>query len=148
MQRETDPGPASQPLHFQTGRSTRRDLPSFQPLPGVRMEVYSGGRVMMNFVIIEPGGVVGWHSHPHEQCGTVLEGEIHLRVGTEDAEPWILRVGDVYTVAPNTPHGATVGPDGVTVLDIFAPPREDYIAQANAGANSADGTYLTGNPAT
>lgn len=144
MQRETDPGPASQPLHFQTGRSTRRDLPSFQPLPGVRMEVYSGGRVMMNFVIIEPGGVVGWHSHPHEQCGTVLEGEIHLRVGTEDAEPWILRVGDVYTVAPNTPHGATVGPDGVTVLDIFAPPREDYIAQANARRDTTEGTYLAG----
>lgn len=144
MQRETDPGPASQPLHFQTGHSSRPQLASFQPLPGVRMEVYSGGRAMMNFVIIEPGAVVSWHSHPHEQCGTVLEGEIHLRVGTEDAEPWVLRVGDVYTIAPNVPHGATVGPEGVTALDIFAPPREDYIAQANAGRDTTEGTYLAG----
>jgi quercetin dioxygenase-like cupin family protein len=144
MQRETDPGPASQPLHFRTGHSSRPQLPSFSPLPGVRMEVYSGGRAMMNFVVIEPGGTVSWHSHPHEQCGTVLEGEIHLRVGTEDAEPWVLRVGDVYTIAPNVPHSATVGPEGVTALDIFAPPREDYIAQANAGRDTTEGTYLSG----
>ncbi len=87
MQRETDPGPASQPINFRTEWANRKDLPRFKPLPGIEMEVFSGGRAMMNFVIIEPGGIVGWHSHPHEQCGTVIAGEIHLRVGTEDAEP-------------------------------------------------------------
>ena len=146
MQRETDPGPASQPLGFRTEMANRKDLPRFKPLPGIEMEVFSGGRAMMNFVIIEPGGVVGWHSHPHEQCGTVIAGEIHLRVGTEDAEPWVLHVGDVYAIAPNTPHSATVGPEGVTALDIFAPPREDYIAQAMGGRNTAEGTYLAGSP--
>lgn len=146
MQRETDPGPASQPLGFRTEMANRKDLPRFKPLPGIEMEVFSGGRTMMNFVIIAPGGVVGWHSHPHEQCGTVIAGEIHLRVGTEDAEPWVLRVGDVYAIAPNTPHSATVGSEGVTALDIFAPPREDYIAQATGGRNTAEGTYLAGSP--
>lgn len=148
MQRETDPGPASQPLGFKTGWSKRGDLPGFSPLPRVRMDVYGGGRLMMNFVTIEPGGTVGWHSHPHEQAGTVLAGEIHLIVGAEDAEPWVLQVGDVYTIAPNTPHRATVGPEGVVALDIFAPPREDYLAQATARRDTAEGTYLTGSPPT
>ena len=124
----------------------RKDLPRFKPLPGIEMEVFSGGRAMMNFVIIEPGGVVGWHSHPHEQCGTIIEGEIHFRVGTEDAQPWVLHVGDVYAIAPNTPHSATAGPEGVTALDIFAPPREDYITQAMGGRDSTEGTYLAGAP--
>ncbi len=146
MQRVTDPGPASEPLGFRTGMANRKDLARFKPLLGVEMEVYSGGRVMMNFVTIEPGAVVVWHSHPHEQCGTVIEGEIHLRVGTEDAEPWVLRVGDVYAIAPNTPHSATVGPEGVVALDIFAPPREDYIAQANAQRDTMEGTFLAGSP--
>lgn len=148
MQRETEAGPASQPLGFKTEWSKHADMPGFSPLPGVRMDVYSGGRVMMNFVTIDPGATVGWHSHPHEQCGTVLEGEIHLRVGTQDAEPWVLRKGDVYAIAPDTPHSATVGPDGVVALDIFAPPREDYLAQAMAQRNSVEGTYLSGAPPT
>ncbi len=146
MQRTTDPGPAAQPLRFRTEQANRKDLPRFRPLPGVEMEVFSGGRMMMNFVVIEPGAVVTWHSHPHEQCGTVIKGEIHLRVGAEDAEPWVLREGDVYAIAPNTPHSATVGPEGVTALDIFSPPREDYIAQAMSGRDTAEGTYLAESP--
>ena len=34
MQRETDPGPASQPLGFRTEMANRKDLPRFKPLPG------------------------------------------------------------------------------------------------------------------
>lgn len=146
MQRSTEPGPASEPLAFANKWTNRRDMPHFSPLPGVTMYVYSGGRAMMNYIEIAPGGTVPWHRHPHEQMGTVFEGEIRLTVGTEDAEPWVLRRGDFYTIAPNVPHSGVVGDAGCVVLDIFAPPRADYIAQANAGANSAEGTYLTGTP--
>ncbi|MGI8857506.1 MAG: cupin domain-containing protein [Thermomicrobiales bacterium] len=143
MERETGMEPAAQPLGFKTEWSKREDLPGFSPLPGVRMAVYSGGRMMMNFYTIQPGATIGWHSHPHEQCGTILEGEIHLRVGTPDAEPWVLRKGDVYAIAPDTPHSGTAGPDGVVALDIFAPPREDYLTHAQAGRDGAEGTYLS-----
>jgi quercetin dioxygenase-like cupin family protein len=146
MQRETEPGPASQPQNFKTGWAKHGELAGFSPLPGVRMDVYGGGRMMLNFVTIEPGATVGWHSHPHEQGGTVIRGEIRLVVGTQDAEPWVMHPGDVYTVAPNVPHSATVGPEGCVVLDIFAPPREDYLAQAMARRDTAEGTYLTGSP--
>jgi quercetin dioxygenase-like cupin family protein len=143
LQRETGTGPASPLLGFKTEWSKRNDLPGFSPLPGVQMDVYSGGRVMMNFYTIQPGATIGWHSHPHEQCGTVLEGEIHLSVGTRDAEPWVLRAGDVYAIAPDTPHSGTAGPDGVVALDVFAPPREDYLAHAQARRDGTEETYLS-----
>jgi quercetin dioxygenase-like cupin family protein len=137
---------AAQPPEFATGWARRESLPGFSPLPGVRMEVYSGGRAMLNFYTIAPGATIGWHRHPHEQIGTIMEGEIHLRVGTQDAEPWILRKGDVCVIAPDTPHTGTAGPEGVVALDVFAPPREDYLAHAQARRDGTAGTYLSGTP--
>ncbi len=133
---------AAEAAAFRSAWAKRADLPRFAPLPGVRMEVFGGGRMMLNFYTIAPGATIGWHRHPHEQIGTILAGEIHLRVGSEDAEPWVLRTGDVYVVAPDTPHTGTAGPEGVSALDIFSPPREDYLAHATAGTDGAAGTYL------
>ncbi len=142
MQRERGAEHGAGPMGFTTGWARREDLPSFSPLPGVRMAVYGGGRMMLNFYTIAPGATIGWHHHPHEQIGTILEGEIRLRVGSEDAEPWVLRSGDVYVVAPDTPHTGTAGPEGVVALDIFSPPREDYLAHAQAQQDGTAGTYL------
>lgn len=142
MQRATEPGPATQPLPFMTARATQEQLPAITPVTGVTMRMWSGGRAMMNFITLDADGEVAWHSHPHEQLGTVLSGELRLRVGTEDAEPWILRAGDVYAVPPHVGHAATCGPEGAYVLDIFAPPREDYLAQARGVAGNATRTYI------
>lgn len=140
--RETGVGSAAQPRDFATGWARGEDLPAFSPLSGVRMAVYSGARAMLNFYTIAPGETIGWHRHPHEQIGTILEGEIHFRAGAEDATPWVLRKGDVYVVAPDTPHTGTAGSEGVVALDVFAPPREDYLAHAATRQDGIAGTYL------
>jgi quercetin dioxygenase-like cupin family protein len=132
MERVTEPGPAAQPLAFVAAHATQAELAGLNPFPGVLMRLWSGGRVTMNFLTIAAGSDVPWHSHPHEQLGVVLEGELHLIVGAEDAEPWVLHPGDVYAVPPHTGHRATSGPEGTRALDIFAPPREDYLARATS----------------
>jgi len=137
MEYKTKPEPVAPPLPFTAKHTTQDALPGLNPLPGVAMQLYSGGRAMMNFVTMDAGSEVPWHAHPHEQLGTVLKGEIHLFVGSEDAEPWIMHAGDVYALPPHVRHRALTGPEGTTVLDVFAPPREDYLAQA---ANSATGS--------
>ncbi len=137
MERRTEPGPAAPTLPFVAARATQAELAGLEPFPGVLMRLWSGGRVTMNFITVAAGGDVPWHAHPHEQLGVVLEGELHLTVGAEDAEPWVLRPGDVYAVPPHTGHRATSGPEGTRVLDIFAPPREDYLARATSVRDAA-----------
>jgi quercetin dioxygenase-like cupin family protein len=37
-----------------------------------------------------------------------------------------LSVGETYAIPGNTPHSAATGPEGATVIDIFAPVRADW----------------------
>lgn len=115
---DSAPSPASPPIwaNIETMRS-------LSPLPGIEMYPLAGSNMMINFVRIQPGGVVPLHHHPHEQGGTVLEGSIVLTIDGETRE---LRAGDAYIAPPHSVHGAT-SPDGCLVIDVFSPPREDYI---------------------
>ena len=99
-------------------------MPSLNPRPGVTMWPAAGTNMTINFVRIEPGAEVPLHHHPHEQGGTVIEGMIIMTIDGETRE---MRVGDVYVAPPDSVHGATAGPDGCLVVDIFSPPREDYV---------------------
>lgn len=107
----------------------RDSLPRFEALPGVRMAPLGGERLMLNLVWIEPGAVVPRHAHLHEQGGTVLEGELILTVGNERR---VLRPGDLWVIAGDTPHGAVAGANGCLALDVFSPPRQDYLDRARA----------------
>lgn len=114
-------------LEFQPAFYKIDQLPSFSPAEGITMRVMTGGRMMANWVRIEPGRSVPTHAHPHEQIGLVLEGSIDLTLGNETRT---LRPGDAYTIPGNLPHSAVAGPEGCLVLDIFSPPREEYAAAA------------------
>jgi quercetin dioxygenase-like cupin family protein len=82
-----------------------------------------GERITLSVVELDPDAVVAEHSHENEQLGIVLRGRIDFRVGDERRE---LGPGGTWRIAANTPHEATAGPDGAVVLDVFAPPREDF----------------------
>jgi len=101
-------------------------LPKIQPAPGVEMSMMVGGAMMANWVRIEPDAGIPMHSHPHEQLGLVLEGEIEMTIAGDTR---ICRPGDAYTIPGEIPHSGKAGPAGCLVLDLFSPPREDYIAQ-------------------
>lgn len=115
---------------------TRRDeLPTISPLPGVTFRVVPGERVMAAWGRLEPGTSFPVHHHPHEQLGVVLEGAVEIAVGDETRR---LGTGDTYAIPPDVPHGGIAGPDGCLVLEIFSPPREDYLTQAAAAGSSPD----------
>ena len=63
------------------------------------------------------------HSHPHEQMGYILSGKLEFNVNDKTK---ILESGDSYIIKSNIKHGVNVLEDSI-VLDIFTPPREDYI---------------------
>ena len=78
---------------------------------------------MLNLVDLAPDALVPRHSHPHEQLGLVLRGELNLVVAGEEHQ---LREMDAYTLPGELAHEAQAGPQGALVLDVFQPVREDY----------------------
>jgi len=99
------------------------EIPTRVPKEGVTMRVVSGDKGMMVFFDIGPHTEIPPHSHPHEQMGTVLEGEITLIIGNEER---LLNAGDGYVAPSGVAHGARTGNQGAKVVDFFSPPREDY----------------------
>lgn len=76
----------------------------------------------------------GMHEHPeHEQYGLLLSGRLQMFIEDDRVD---LRPGDMYWVPAGTRHGKTlvIGDEDAVLLDIFAPPREDYVAAARGGA--------------
>ncbi len=103
------------------------DVPGIELVPGVSAKFICGEKMMFSIVTIEPGAIVPLHSHPHEQCGTVLEGDMMFFLGSME-NGQLMKAGDFYIATGGTPHSATTaGNERVVALDIFSPPREDYL---------------------
>ncbi|HEY1370697.1 MAG TPA: cupin domain-containing protein [Gaiellaceae bacterium] len=91
--------------------------------PGVRMRPLFGVGAMLNLIDFEPNARVPEHSHPHEQLGIVMEGELTMLI---DGVEHPLGPGDAYQIDGDVPHGAWTGDAPCRVLDVFHPVREDY----------------------
>ena len=99
-------------------------IPTRHLAPGVTLRVFSSKQVMLSLVDLEPGAVVPPHHHPHEQLGIWLAGEAEATIGDSHKH---VRSGDCYYIPGGTNHTFVAGPDGGRALDIFNPPREDYL---------------------
>ncbi|MBI4233715.1 MAG: 2-dehydropantoate 2-reductase [Chloroflexi bacterium] len=95
-----------------------------QLAPGVTTRLAWGERIMLSVVELSPGSAVARHTHPHEQAGMVLEGELEMEIG---AERRALRPGEMYIIPPNIAHAVPRVSGSAKVLDLFSPPREDYM---------------------
>lgn len=100
------------------------ELPSKEIAKGVTMRPLAGEHVMISCVDLSPESAVGLHSHPHEQLGVVLEGQVEMQIGEERRA---LRPGDAYVIPGGTRHGARASGGPARVLDIFYPLREEYL---------------------
>jgi quercetin dioxygenase-like cupin family protein len=88
------------------------------------------GRMMAG----EQGMIVWWdmkacahagsHSHPNEQLVWMMKGRMELRIGGEKR---MMVPGDVAVIPGGINHEAWF-PEDVQVIDIFCPPREDFLA--------------------
>jgi quercetin dioxygenase-like cupin family protein len=87
-----------------------------------------GTNTMLSRLFLKKGAKVPLHSHFHEQISYVLEGALDFRV---DGRQIILRAGEVLCIPPNAPHEAFALEDTVD-LDIFNPPRQDWIERDDA----------------
>lgn len=82
-----------------------------------------GDRITMAAVDLEPNLQVPEHRHENEQLGFVLKGKVTMTIAGEAKE---LGIGEAYAIPSNVPHSASTGPEGATVVDVFAPIRADW----------------------
>ena len=104
------------------------DHPEVELAPGARARTPYGERVMLSRLELEADSVVPTHHHPHEQAGMLLEGEMELTIGDETR---LCRPGDMFIIPGGVPHRARPINGPAVVLDVFSPPREDYVELAN-----------------
>ncbi|MGE0607847.1 MAG: cupin domain-containing protein [Pirellulales bacterium] len=91
--------------------------------PGVQIFTTYGQHSMLSLVEFEPGSIVQEHSHPHEQLGLLLEGELQFTIG---GEPHRVLPGMMWRIPGGVKHSAVAGSAGAKALDTFYPIREDY----------------------
>jgi quercetin dioxygenase-like cupin family protein len=72
-------------------------------------------------------GAILDHSHPHEQTGYLLEG--HLKLTIDNSVSDILP-GDAWAIPGNTHHRAEILENSI-IIEVFTPPREDYLKLNN-----------------
>lgn len=91
--------------------------------PGITTTIYPGEQAMISVVRIQPGVEGTLHHHPEEQWGLCLKGSGTRFQGDDRVD---VSVGDFWRTPGNVPHTIKAGPDGMTVIDVFAPPRQAY----------------------
>ena len=99
--------------------------PEQRVFDGVTIRTIHGEKLMMSYVLMQPHSIVTEHSHHHEQMGMVLEGSFELTI---DGESHTLNKGDTYLIPSHVKHSAKAHGESAIALDIFSPPREDYIS--------------------
>ena len=92
---------------------------------GIRARIINTDSMSVSYVTLDAGADMPEHHHINEQIVNVIEGELELTVNGESR---ILKRGMVEVLPSNTPHSARPLTD-CFVIDIFSPPRADWIAK-------------------
>jgi quercetin dioxygenase-like cupin family protein len=87
-----------------------------------------GTDMMIARVLLKKGGHVPMHHHHNEQITYILEGALRFVVGGKEV---VVHAGEVLCIPPHVPHEAFALEDTVD-LDIFNPPRQDWIDRDDA----------------
>ena len=94
----------------------------------ISRQMIFGENAMLARILLSRGAIVPRHSHVNEQITWIISGALKLIF--DDGER-VLRDGEMLLIPANVPHAAEALEDTVDV-DVFAPPREDWIKKTDA----------------
>ena len=90
---------------------------------GVRGRAVAGVHATLAVIELDPNAVVPEHRHPNEQTGLLLRGSLRFTIAAEAED---LRPGAMWVIPGDTPHSVQAGADGAFLVELFAPPRDDW----------------------
>ena len=107
------------------------DLALEQVSPTLQRRLIVGERIMLAQVMLEKGALIPRHQHVHEQFTSIIAGRLRFWLGDDEIEEVSLGAGEVLHLPSNVWHKAEVLEQSV-VLDVFSPPREDWLQQTDS----------------
>jgi mannose-6-phosphate isomerase-like protein (cupin superfamily) len=119
--------------HFRFGGLPREQVAEHLSRSAVRSD---GSLAVLNWMEPRPTARAP-HDHPFDQLSFVLDGKMEFEV---EGETFNVGPGEVLVIPPDAAHTArALGTETALSLDIFAPPREDYLHLAAHQAAGTDG---------
>jgi quercetin dioxygenase-like cupin family protein len=112
------------------------DIDPEQLNPLVTRQYVVGTSTMLARLVLKKGAQVPQHQHFHEQISHVVEGALKFLIEGKEV---VVRAGEILCIPPNVPHGVITLEDSVA-LDIFNPPRQDWIDGDDAYLRSSHET--------
>ena len=93
--------------------------------PGIRRFIFTLNQVQSIYFEIDPGVLIGQHSHVNEQMGMLIKGKMRWRIRGQER---ILQAPALYRIPSQEPHEVEIlGEEPALILDIFSPIREDFL---------------------
>jgi len=105
-----------------------KEMPVEHLNPLIDRQFVFGEKAMLARIILRAGAVVPMHSHENEQITYILEGALKFTIQSEEI---VVRSGEILVIPPHLPHSAEAIENTVD-LDVFCPPRADWIAGTDA----------------
>jgi quercetin dioxygenase-like cupin family protein len=103
-----------------------------EPLKGtITRRMITGTSMMIAEVRLGKGEIVPQHAHHNEQITYITAGALHFKLGADGAHEVTVRAGEVLVIPSNMPHSAEALEDTIDI-DIFSPPREDWLNGTDA----------------
>ena len=90
---------------------------------GINAKTFWGEKMLAAVVDLDANVHLPRHSHPHEQMGIVIAGQIEFVVADQNK---VLNPGDVYFIPGDVENEARTFDHPVKVMDVFSPVREEY----------------------
>ncbi|MBI1734078.1 MAG: cupin domain-containing protein [Candidatus Rokubacteria bacterium] len=103
-----------------------KDLPEEKITDKISRRILTGDKEMIVWWSMKAGVHAAAHHHPHEQLFVMLKGTMDFRLGNERR---LCGPGDVGVIPGGVEHEAWF-PEDTEVIDVFAPPREDFLPGA------------------
>jgi quercetin dioxygenase-like cupin family protein len=110
--------------------------------PLIDRQFVVGQEIMVARVLMKKGAIVPLHSHHNEQVTYILEGALKFWI---DGRAIVVSAGEVLTIPPHMPHKAEALQDTVD-LDVFTPPRADWIKGTDVYLRDAENKQHTKTP--
>jgi quercetin dioxygenase-like cupin family protein len=106
-----------------SGFGSLKTIKEEQVTDKITRRLVAGEKLMIVWWDMKAGAHAAAHKHPHEQVFWMLSGKMDFRLG-DDMRSCV--AGDIAVSPGGVEHEAWF-PEDTQVIDVFSPPREDFL---------------------